>query len=169
MQYFSTQQRQAALRALPQRVQEAVLSQTVDDAFRNLLNRYKLRVDEADTLSDETNLLMVGLTKPEEFEARLARRLPTLPETQRSAVIREISATILKPIRDEFRETPAATSPQTSPLQANEKPPLPTESIEKKLTEVIHAPLETTTNTSPKPASLPHPYTEGDPYREPIK
>lgn len=83
---------------LPQDVRDAYYSVEYEKTLEDIAKKYKLHLDQADALSNETYRLMLSLTHPPEFIGNISRRLNVPSETAKM-IAGEINERILRPIR----------------------------------------------------------------------
>lgn len=92
-----------AYRNLPQILKEAIFSVDTTQAIQDIGTKYKLTVEKSSDLMNETILVMLGLTHPNQFIANLAERLEIDKETARQ-IAEEINSKIFFPIRETLKQ-----------------------------------------------------------------
>ena len=60
---------------LPQDIKEAMYGIDSSEAIQSISKKYNLLIDKMGILSEETGLVMLGLTHPKDFISNLAKRL----------------------------------------------------------------------------------------------
>ena len=183
------------LAELPEDVRNAITDSNLDLHIQDIGRKYTLHIDQMGILQDETMLIMLGFSKPEEFAETLARDLG-IKNSVAAAITEDVSHTVFEPIRESMKAftaaknsvvapaaapsapSPAApTTPQPVPAAANNTEvvvapaaPLPAKITPAQPAEVmLAAPTATTIAPSApvaKTSPEPRPYTS-DPYREP--
>jgi len=99
---------------LPKDLQEAVLSVDSNKVLREITKTNKLHIDQAAEMSDETGLVMLGLTHPGEYVANLKNRLK-ISEEQARAIAKEVNEKIFVEIKESLKkihETESGSSPE---------------------------------------------------------
>lgn len=78
--------------------QEAILDVGVDEKVNEITEKYKLQLDSANTVYMETNYVILGLKKAEEFRAELAKD-PKIPLQILDSLVTDINDQIFEAIR----------------------------------------------------------------------
>lgn len=89
--------------SLPGDIQEAITSAEVGSKVAALAQKYKLHIDKASELSDETGLVMLGITHPQDFLGNIKRRLQ-LPEDMARDLVSDVNEQIFKSIRGSLKK-----------------------------------------------------------------
>ncbi len=129
-----------AFQNLPEELQNAILDNNVDATIANIGQKNQLHVDKMGTLMVETNLVMFGLTHPEDFTGRLKEKLGLSDDTAKK-IASEINAEVFEKIRDtmqksaeensgEKMENTSGTSIPISIIQTSEEKILESSGIE---------------------------------------
>ncbi len=85
-------------------------SETTQEIF-NIGSRAKLHIDQRGELADETGLLMLGLTKPNEYVGNLKKRLG-ISQLLAEQIAKEINEKVLYKIRDSVKEMSRVEMPE---------------------------------------------------------
>ena len=78
--------------------QEAILDVGVDEKVNEITEKYKLQLDSANTVYMETNYVILGLKKAEEFRAELAKD-PKIPLQLLDSIVSDINSDVFEAIR----------------------------------------------------------------------
>ncbi|MFA5841518.1 MAG: hypothetical protein WC835_00970 [Candidatus Paceibacterota bacterium] len=108
-------------RSLPKDVRDAITSADVDLKVTELAGKYRLHIDKAEELSDETGLVMLGLTKPQDYLKNLKQRLE-LPEDMARDLVTDVNEQIFKPIRESLKQIHGMESSSPQPIAKTEQP-----------------------------------------------
>ncbi len=100
---ISHEQMMQRYQSLPTDLQEAIFSVENSQTIQNIGQIHKLRVDQIGALADETGMVMLGFTKPNEFIAHLAERVKIDKELART-VAHEINDRIFIKVREALRK-----------------------------------------------------------------
>ena len=103
MARYSNEQLMAAFKTLPKDVQEAILSVNTAEVIKQTAEKYRLMIDKAGELSDETGLVMMGFTHPNQFITNLSERLE-IDKTIAKEIAEEINSKIFFPIRENLKK-----------------------------------------------------------------
>ncbi|MEK7614155.1 MAG: hypothetical protein AAB428_00610 [Patescibacteria group bacterium] len=90
-------------KTLPEDVRKAITSVEVSAKITGLAEKYRLHIDKADELSDETGLVMLGLTHPRDYLNNLKKRLE-IPEDLAREIVADINNQIFLPIRQSLKK-----------------------------------------------------------------
>lgn len=157
---------QERFQELPKTVQEAIQSAGFDEKVREVAERHALHIDQTGVLGDETTMVMLGFTNPEDFADVLVEQLH-LTKQQAEDIARDINASLFLPIRSLMKKPtagvitnppytpPTPPAPPTAPAPAAPKPvpppvPAPTP-VPPAFKPVVPAPTPVPP-TTPKPA-----------------
>jgi hypothetical protein len=155
---------------LPNDLKDAIFSVDSAEIIQAIGKKYNLAIDKTGELADETGLVMLGITHPDNFISNLAERLGIDKDTA-GKIAGEVNNQIFAKVRESLKKI------QTSPPE----PPSPNRrgdegEVDKKLPEIIQG-----TTTPAPPSNLPvveveqpkkveeKKYPGGDPYREPTQ
>lgn len=180
---------------LPDDLKRAFSSANTGKIVEKIGRENQLNIEQIGDLANETSMVMLGVTHPNEFITNLAERLEADKEKTR-AIAQKINEQIFKPVRDSLRkihnireegETPKNETSREDILKEIEKehseesvvPEIMRGSanpFEEKMKEgVLIAPVEEKhyIEEKPKVENLPEPekpkkYQGVDPYREPV-
>jgi len=175
MRSYTNEQLIEFYKKLPKDLQEAILSVNTSSIIQNIGKKYILSIDKIGELADETGMVMVGITHPHNYISNLAQRLSVDKETARK-IAEEINTQIFAKVRESLKKI-HGISPATEEVKKEEI----IKEIEKeepvssagKVPEIIKGtsqPFEA--KTKEEIFRMPpeeKKYSEGDPYREPIK
>ncbi len=100
---YSNEQLMTAFKMLPNDVREAILSVNTAEVIKQTADKYKLMIDKAGQLADETGLVMLGLTHPNQFIADLAERLE-IDKKLAKEIAEEINSRIFFPVRENLKK-----------------------------------------------------------------
>lgn len=98
--------------ALPESIQEIILSSHYQDTLIEIGKQYQLNVEQLGILERETTLVMMGLTPTKDFEADLIREL-NIDETKGTQITKDINEKIFLKIREllKLMNTPPGENP----------------------------------------------------------
>ena len=105
---------------LPQDIKEAMYGIDSSEAIQSISKKYNLLIDKMGILSEETGLVMLGLTHPKDFISNLAKRLQVDQLTAKS-IAQDVNEQIFKKVRESLMkihglgETPAETPKTEKP------------------------------------------------------
>jgi len=88
---------------LPDEIQEAFLSIDTYNTIKKLADKYTLHVDQSGLLSEEIGLVMLGVTRPENFLSTIQQKLNISLETA-GEIVKDINTDIFFPIRSSLEE-----------------------------------------------------------------
>ncbi|MEK9175678.1 MAG: hypothetical protein AAB795_03770 [Patescibacteria group bacterium] len=158
-------------KSLPQKLKDVLFSEDTTDTIFAIGKENGLTVFQMEELADETGLVILGITAPDNFAKNVEKRLTTNTE-KATPIARAINEKIFNPI---LGDLVALIRPSVSleiPSTKNE---------DSKKTTTIVQPLEVKTIITPKSVEqivvpIPKPLTEPqvfakpipDPYREPL-
>lgn len=98
--------------ALPQSIQEVILSSHYEESLIEIGKQYSLNVEQLGILERETTLTMMGLTPTKDFESELAREL-NIDRIKVSQIVKDINEKIFLKIREllKLMNTPIGEEP----------------------------------------------------------
>jgi hypothetical protein len=85
--------------ALPESIQEVILSSNYEETLLEIGKQYNLKVDQLGILERETTLVMMGLTPTKDFETELTREL-NVDKIKGSQIVKDINEKVFLKIRD---------------------------------------------------------------------
>lgn len=88
---------------LPEDLKDAIFGVEMNEIVEKIGRENRLNIEQIGDLANETGMVMLGVTHPNEFIANLAERLETDKEKAR-AIAQEINEQIFKPVRDSLRK-----------------------------------------------------------------
>lgn len=105
--------------ALPEVVQNAILSADMETRLRELSDKHQLHVDKWSALQDEVMLALLGIRPAEDLQKHI-RESADIPDEVASALAADISQIIFEPIREELErelEHPEAKKEERSEIE----------------------------------------------------
>ena len=126
---------------MPQDLREAIFSVDSENVIEAIAKKYGLQIDQAGELADEIGLLMLGVTHPRDFVAKLAKRLGTDSETTRK-ITEEINSQIFSKVKESLKKIHSVEEAEIIPPAPAAVPiaPEPKTPFEQKLEEKIFKP-----------------------------
>lgn len=97
MQY-TKDQKIAVYKTLPEDLQEAIMSTESAEKFQSIAKKHSLMFDQTAELADETGLVMIGMTRVNQFVPNLVKRL-NIDSSRANAIAQDINAEIFDSIR----------------------------------------------------------------------
>lgn len=177
---YSQKQLRERFSKLPPEIKDAIASVETANVIRSISHKYNLHIDQMGELADETGLLMLGLTKPQDYVDNLFRRLKTTYPKAKD-IAKDVNEEIFKPIKEslmkvhspitEANEEEAVEATTNLPPEAQKEEISEEKSIfEEKMSNMFRSPQEKVPLEEPesKPEEPPAPPKHFDPYREPI-
>ena len=113
---------------LPQALKTALFSDDTTEKIFTIGKKNKLTVEQMGILADETGLVILGITKPEDYGTNLAKRLLSKPDLTNN-IVAEVNEKILGSLREELNKLHSpAVAPQatTSPIKKEALPSIET-------------------------------------------
>ncbi len=102
---------------LPKDIQDVITSSGYQEKLYNLAKKYKITYGDLGQVELETTMVLLGMTKPADFENKLRDALPNNKDIV-PAMIKELSEVVFMPIHQslmkvhgESADTPAAATP----------------------------------------------------------
>jgi len=162
---------------LPKDLQEAILSVNTSSIIQAIGKKYNLPIDKTGELADETGLVMLGLTHPNNYISNLSQRLNTDKETAKK-IADEINTQIFAKVREPLKKIHGVSGGEIKGEEIKKEEIL--KEIEKDETKeevpgILKGATQTTVfeaKTKEEVLRLPpveKKYSEKDPYREPIE
>lgn len=174
------------LEALPEDIRTAIESSDLDTHIQEIGAANNLHIDQEGLLADETVLVMLGITAPENFVARIMSQVQVSQEVAQK-LASTISEKIFQPIQESMKQfhtkgaekVPVSTDMGPAGIQSalsapNNTGPQPDNKNIQIQTETALKEITTTPPTAPldaaknAPPVAPRPYV-ADPYREPVE
>lgn len=183
--------------ALPESIQEIILSSNYEDKLLEVSKKYNLNVEQMGKLELQTTMILMGLGHPDNFQAELTKDLDIDAEKVRQ-IVKEINDGIFAKIREllKLMNTPPGEEPRlddevpapsteilkaagvSAPAPDLSKPELPSGILAQKFSGSFQIPSTKTEYTIPGVSSTPAEKQEppapqqtyppkADPYREP--
>lgn len=84
--------------SLPDDLKTALTSEEVDASIQGVAKKHFLHIDQTGELADETGLVMLGLTKTDEYINNLKERLG-VPQQKAAEIAKDIDEQVLRPIK----------------------------------------------------------------------
>lgn len=180
MPKYTPQQLREIYIKLPKDVQDAIFSVDSAEIIQAISKKYNLAIDKMGELADETGLVMLGLTHPNNYISNLTQRLNTDKETTRK-IAEEINSQIFVKIRESLKKiysindltvvSPKTEIPEREQILKEIEKDETKEEVPRILkgTTVLH-PFEA--KTKEEVLRIPpqeKKYSDGDPYKEPIE
>ena len=103
MKNFTDQQIDQRYDDLPEDLKDAIFSVDTTSLVNMIGKKHGLAIDKIGDLANETGMVMLGVTHPNEFVANLAERLEADKEKAR-AIAQEINEQIFKKVRESLRK-----------------------------------------------------------------
>lgn len=155
--------------SLPPQVQSAIQSLDLEKKIHGVAQENGLHIDQTQSLVDETMLVMLGFSDPNEFNAQLVSRLHIDTQTAEK-LVEAVGAAVFVPIQEAIK----ATTSTNKEAQGEHVPPTLESGMpnaDHMLTEHTVTTAQTTapkTPTTPTASIPPRPSAySADPYREP--
>lgn len=103
MKNFTEEQITQMYENLPEDLKDAIFGLEMNEIVEKIGRENHLNIEQIGDLANETGMVMLGVTHPNEFIANLAERLETDKEKVR-AIAQEINEQIFKKVRDSLRK-----------------------------------------------------------------
>lgn len=103
MQNYTDQQITEMYENLPQDLRDAIFSVGTNNVVQEIGGKYKLMIDKVGILGNETGMVMLGVTHPNDFIANLARRLEVDKQTAHD-IAQDINQQIFQKVRESLRK-----------------------------------------------------------------
>jgi hypothetical protein len=177
---YNQEQLRKKFNRLPEAIKEAIASVETADTIRSISYKYNLHVDQMGELADETGLLMLGLTKPQDYVDNLFHRLKTTYPKCKD-IAKDVNEEIFKPIKESLMkvhnpmadevEEELVESLVDSPTSQQENKVEEKSIFEEKMSNMFRSPQEKVPleKTEDKLDTPPTPPKHVDPYREPVE
>src|SRR3989344_1901753 len=120
---------------IPEDVKKALFATTTSDAIFEVGKKHGLAIDKMGELSDETGLVMLGMTKPSEYIKNLEKRLG-VEAIKAKEIAEDINQKVFSPIRESLKRIHGITAPTTVGALRKVSEKIPDKSIEPKITSV---------------------------------
>lgn len=89
--------------ALPEEVEDLIFDPSTDKKIGEIGNKYKLHIDQIQTLTDETQYVMIGYKKPADFVSNTARNVGTTSDIA-GLIVHDINEQIFNSIRESLKK-----------------------------------------------------------------
>ena len=103
MKNFTEQEIAQIYDNLPEDLKDAIFGLEMNEIVERIGGETKLNIEQIGDLANETGMVMLGVTHPNEFVANLAERLEADKEKAR-AIAQEINEQIFKKVRESLRK-----------------------------------------------------------------
>lgn len=103
MKNFTEEQIAQMYDNLPEDLKDAIFGMEMNEIVERIGRENQLNIEQIGDLANETGMVMLGVTHPNEFIVNLAERLEVDKEKAR-AIAQEINEQIFKPVRDSLRK-----------------------------------------------------------------
>src|SRR3989338_7384021 len=103
MKNFTEEQIEIMYKNLPNDLKTVFFSANKDETIESIGRKHNLMIDKIGDLANETGMVMLGVTHPNEFIGNLADRLEIDKEKAR-AIAQEINEQIFKKVRESLRK-----------------------------------------------------------------
>jgi len=147
---------------LPEDLKEAIFSVDSADIIQAIGKKYNLAIDKIGEAADETGLVMLGITHPDNFIANLAERLK-IDKDMAGKIAREVNDQIFAKVRESMKKIQGVNGVVKTEEAKKEEPKVP------EIIQGVNVPENLpVVEKVESPPQLPPKYPGGDPYREPI-
>src|SRR3989344_1468576 len=103
MQNYTDQQISQMYDSLPEDLKDSIFSVDTTSVVNEIGRKYGLAIDKIGDLANETGMVMLGVTHPNEFIGNLTERLEVDKEKAR-AIAGEINEQVFKKVRESLRK-----------------------------------------------------------------
>src|SRR3989338_3477054 len=103
MKNFTEEQIEIMYKNLPNDLKTVFFSANKDETIESIGRKHNLTIDKIGELANETGMVMLGVTHPNEFIGNLAERLEVDKEKAR-AIAGEINEQVFKKVRESLRK-----------------------------------------------------------------
>lgn len=103
MKNFTEEQISQMYDNLPEDLKEAIFGVEMSNIVEKIGRKHTLNIEQIGDLANETGMVMLGVTHPDEFIINLTDRLKIDKEKSRT-IAQEINEQIFKPVRDSLRK-----------------------------------------------------------------
>ncbi len=117
MSRYTKEQLLEAYNKLPKALQDAIISVDSAKIIREIGEKHKLMLDNVGELADETGLVMLGFTSPNQFIPNLAQRL-NIDRNLAKEIAEEINSQVFFPVREQLKKIYGIDE---APMPAEEK------------------------------------------------
>ncbi|MBU1159584.1 MAG: hypothetical protein ABIJ28_04165 [Patescibacteria group bacterium] len=198
MKDYTEQQIIEMYEKLPEDLKDAIFSVESTKTLESLGKKYGLNIEQIGKLGNETGMLMIGITSPNEYVGNLAGRL-NLDKQKARQIADEVNQQVFSKVRESLKKIHGEESSPPTPLLEGEgrrgeviredilkeiekeeekipeimqglyKPP-PESSFDMKTKKDVFRMSPEESEHSPENNISPKAkYPQGDPYREPVK
>src|SRR3989338_1723288 len=103
MKNFTEEQIETMYKNLPNDLKTVFFSANKDETIESIGRKHNLNIEQIGDLANETGMVMLGVTHPNEFIGNLADRLEVDKEKAR-AIAGEINEQVFKKVRESLRK-----------------------------------------------------------------
>ena len=182
MDKLTQQQLREIYAKLPEDLKDAIFSVNSADVIMSIGKKYNLTINKMGELADETGLVMLGLTPPNNFISNLNGRLEVDAEVAKK-IAEEINSEIFSKIRESLKKIHGTTEAGwvaeseihqgkeeiLKEIEKNDEAINNAPEIIKGTTQPPLNPFEAKTKEIVRMPLVEKKYTSQDPYREPIE
>jgi hypothetical protein len=175
MSKYTPEQLLEFYKKLPKDLQEAIINIDTPGIIQAIGKKYNLPIDKTGELADETGLVMLGLTHPNNFISNLTQRLDTDKETARK-IGEEINNQIFAKVRESLKKVHEINpTPEIVPAKEEILKEIEKDETKEEVPGILKGATQTTVfeaKTKEEVLRIPpeeKKYSGGDPYREPIE
>ena len=105
---------------LPDAIQDTLADEELAQKIVAITKKYGLHLDLVEGLMDETSLVLIGETHPDEFISHVAKRL-SLPREKAAQIAGDINTEVFLPVREAIKEV--LTNKDKAAIEPKEEPP----------------------------------------------
>ncbi len=100
---------------LPEEVKEAYTSIETTETIIQIRDKYHLHIDQASALAEEMGLVMLGLSKPDEFIGTISARLH-VTQMVATGITKDVNEKIFNPIKESLKQIHSLENTGNEPL-----------------------------------------------------
>lgn len=157
MQDYTDKQISEMYNNLPQDLKKAIFSVEMTGTIKRIGQKYQLQIDKIGILGNETGMVMIGVTHPNDFIPNLSQRLSVSKEIAEK-IADEVNMQIFAKVRESMKKIHGVNGKGAVEKAVEEK---------KEERPVGQSPLGGVPEII-KGVNEPPKYPSGDPYHEPI-
>lgn len=124
MPKYTQEQLREKYNKLPEELKDAIFSEDVARAIRNISQKYKLPIDKTGELASEVGDVFLGITHPRDFTGNLAQRLRTDQLTTRN-IAEDVNKEIFSPVRESLKKLHSEKEEEDAPKIPEKEPAAP--------------------------------------------
>jgi len=106
---YTKEQLREKFQTLPQKIKDVMIAVETVEKIIDITKKHKLHIDKMGVLSDEVSLVMMGLTRPNEFMYKIEKSLNVSSDLAKE-ITKEINEEIFIKIREELQNLRGFTS-----------------------------------------------------------